>query len=428
MHHVISLILGGGQGKRLFPLTQHRAKPAVPLAGKYRLIDIPISNCLNSGLNRIYVLTQFLGVSLHRHVAHAYRLDHFGGGFVEILAAQQTLDNTGWYQGTADAVRQNMRYLQDDSTNHVLILSGDQLYRMDYRKLVETHQQSNADISIAVIPVKQADAHALGIMRLDETGRVVDFVEKPKTEEALNQVRTREEWIDAHGIRANGRQFLASMGIYLFNRDTLIQLLEHKPAYTDFGKDLFPAAYKQLRVQAHLFDGYWEDVGTIQAYHQASLALTSDDPPFYFHSTEGVVYTRMRFLPASRISGAQISNCLVSDGCIVKEGAKLSRCIIGVRSRIEPNVTLRDTIMTGADRFETDAEREENAREGRPHLGIGAGSLIERAIIDKDCRIGRNVQLINPKQVQEADGAFYYIRDGVICIPKAAIVPDGVGI
>jgi glucose-1-phosphate adenylyltransferase len=419
------LILGGGRGTRLYPLTKHRSKPAVPLAGKYRLIDIPISNCLNSSLNRIYVLTQFLSVSLHRHISHSYKMDHFSGGFVEILAAQQTTESTDWYQGTADAVRQNIRYLQEEHIHDVLILSGDQLYRMDFRKLLDTHRSTNADITIAVIPVQRSEAPALGILRLDEGGRVIDFSEKPKTDAGLDQVRTPSAWLDAKGVPSRGREYLASMGIYLFKRDVLVALLNHRPFYTDFGKDLFPASYRRLHVQAHLFDGYWEDVGTIKAYHQASLALTSDHPPFYFHAPEGVIFTRMRFLPASRVSGAEIEHCLLSDGCIVKDGAKLSRSILGVRSRIERNVTLRDTIVIGADRYETDDQRQENQEAGLPSIGIGEGSVIERAILDKDCRVGRGVRITNEGGVLEADGDFYVIRDGIVCIPKAAAVPDG---
>jgi glucose-1-phosphate adenylyltransferase len=425
MKHIISLILGGGRGSRLYPLTQHRSKPAVPLGGKYRLIDIPISNCLNSGLNRIYVLTQFLSVSLHRHIAHSYKMDHFSGGFVEILAAQQTMESTEWYQGTADAVRQNIKYLQEDWIKEVLILSGDQLYRMDLRKMVETHRGSGADISIAVIPVTRGEAGAFGILRLDDGGRVVDFVEKPQTDEALDHIRTPADWIERKGIPARGRQYLASMGIYLFNRDTLLELLNHQPAYEDFGKHVFPQSYKRLRVQAHLFDGYWEDLGTVKAYHQANLALTTDNPPFYFHTPGGVIYTRMRFLPASRISGARIENCLISDGCIVKQGADLQHSILGVRSRICPNVTMRDTIVIGADAYETDDDRRHNRNINLPDVGIGEGSVIERAIIDKDCRIGRGVKITNIRNLEDDTGPNYVIRDGIVCIPKGQVVADG---
>jgi glucose-1-phosphate adenylyltransferase len=425
MKNVISLILGGGRGSRLYPLTKHRSKPAVPLAGKYRLIDIPISNCLNSGSNRIYVLTQFLSVSLHRHIAQSYKLDQFSQGFVEILAAQQTIESTDWYQGTADAVRQNIRYIQEHWIQEVLILSGDQLYRMDFRKMVEVHRSSHADMTIAVIPVTRGEAKAFGIMRLDERGRVIDFVEKPQSDEALDRVRTSADWIERRGIQARGRQYLASMGIYLFNREVLVEILDVRPPYTDFGKDVFPNAYRKYKVQAHLFDGYWEDLGTIKSYHQANLALAGPNPPFDFHSPEGVIYTRMRFLPASRINGGTVEHCLISDGCIVQDGARLNHSVLGVRSRLGTNITLRDTVMIGADRYETEEERRQNRALGIPDIGIGDGSVIERAIIDKDCRIGRNVRIINRRGLQEDEGEYYTIRDGIVCIPKEATIPDG---
>ena len=428
MKHVISLILGGGRGTRLYPLTKHRSKPAVPLGGKYRLIDIPISNCLNSGFNRMYVLTQFLSVSLHRHIAHTYKFDQFSRGFVEILAAQQTMESTEWYQGTADAVRQNIRYLQEDWIHEVLILSGDQLYRMDYRRMVAAHRGARADMTIAVIPVTRGEAGAFGIMRLDESGRVIDFVEKPQTDADLDRVRTPAEWIERKGIPAHGRQYLASMGIYLFNREVLNELLDVRPHYADFGKHVFPQNYRKYEVQGHLFDGYWEDLGTVKAYHQANLALTGESPPFDFHSHEGVIYTRMRFLPAARINSAAVEHCLISDGCTVEHGAKLSRAVLGIRSRIGPNVTMRDTVMIGADRYETDEDRDHNRTLGQPDFGIGAGSVIERAIIDKDCRIGRNVRITNRRGLEEAEGEHYVIRDGIVCIPKGAAVPDGTAI
>jgi glucose-1-phosphate adenylyltransferase len=376
-------------------------------------------------LNQIYVLTQFLSVSLHRHISHTYKLDQFSQGFVEILAAQQTMESKDWYQGTADAVRQNIRYLQEERYHHVLVLSGDQIYRMDFQEMAKTHLENDADMTISVIPIAEAETPAFGILRLDDVGRVVDFVEKPKDKAQLQAVRTPEAWIEQKGIAARGRQFLASMGIYLFKRDVLFKLLNHKPPFEDFGKHVFPSSYRRYHVQAHLFDGYWEDVGTVKAYHQANLALTGDSPPFYFHAPEGVIYTRMRFLPASRVSSAQIDHCLISDGCLVKEGARLSRSILGVRSRLCPNVTMRDTIMIGADRYETDEERAHNRVLGIPDLGVGEGSVIERAIIDKDCRIGRNVRIINQDGVQDFECETHVVRDGVVCIPKAGVVPDG---
>jgi glucose-1-phosphate adenylyltransferase len=425
MQSVLSLILGGGRGTRLYPLTKLRSKPAVPIAGKYRLIDIPISNCINSGVNRIYVLTQFLSVSLHRHIANTYKFDPFSKGFVEVLAAQQTNEAADWYQGTADAVRQNIRYLQDDGSHLILVLSGDQLYRMDFRQLLKSHEESRADVSIAVLPVDRSQVGGFGILRLDEDGRVAGFVEKPQTDAQVEPLAMPAEWMERRGIASRGRPYLASMGIYLFSREALFQLLSDQPSATDFGKEIFPRSIRTHRVQAHLFDGYWEDVGTVKAYHEANLALASDSPPFDFHSPEGVIYTRMRFLPASRISGATLEQCLVSDGCVVHSGTQITHSVVGVRSRIGHDVTLRDTVMIGADVFETDAERVQNRRRGIPDLGIGDGTVIERAIVDKDCRIGRNVQIRNRRNLEEADGPVYVIRDGVVVIPKGTIVPDG---
>jgi glucose-1-phosphate adenylyltransferase len=424
MKDVLSLILGGGRGTRLFPLTMLRSKPAVPVAGKYRLIDIPISNCLNSGLNRIYVLTQFLSVSLHRHIANTYKFDNFDRGFVEILAAQQTNEAADWYQGTADAVRQNIRYVQEDGAQEVIILSGDQLYRMDFRELQKTHQENKADVTIAVLPVSQEQTPHFGIIQLDETGRVIGFVEKPKAPEQLKPLSISDQWLENRGIQSKGRHFLASMGIYVFNRQTLFELLNLAPRSTDFGKEVFPNSIRTHRVYCHLFDGYWEDLGTIKAYHEANLALASDNPPFNFHSQEGIIYTRMRFLPASRMSGATLEESLVSDGCVIQAGTKISRSVIGLRSRIGSNVTIKDTVFIGADRFETDAERQRNRERSAPDIGVGEGSIIERAILDKDCRIGKNVRIINKKQVENEEGANYVIRDGIVVIPKGIMVPD----
>ena len=425
MRDVLSLILGGGRGTRLFPLTMLRSKPAVPVAGKYRLIDIPISNCLNSGCNRIYVLTQFLSVSLHRHIANTYKFDAFDNGFVEILAAQQTNEAADWYQGTADAVRQNVRYVQEDGARQVLILSGDQLYRMDYRQLLKTHLDGQADVTIAVLPVPRSRVPGFGIVRLDDAGRVAGFVEKPQAEDQLRPFVTPAEWMERRGVASAGREFLASMGTYLFRREALLDLLNAEPGAHDFGREIFPRSLRTHRVQAHLFDGYWEDLGTIQSYHQANLALAGDTPPFDFHSPEGVIYTRMRFLPASRLSGAHVEACLVSDGCVVAPGTRLRRCVIGVRSRIGRDVSLRDTVILGADRFETDAERAANRQKGIPNFLVGDDAVIERAILDKDCRIGRGVRIVNQRGVTDAEGDSYVIRDGIVSIPRGTIVPDG---
>ncbi len=430
MQDVLSLILGGGRGTRLYPLTMLRSKPAVPIAGKYRLIDIPISNCINSGLNRVYVLTQFLSVSLHRHIANTYKFDPFSRGFVEILAAQQTIETSDWYQGTADAVRQNIRYVHEDGCRDVLILSGDQIYRMDFRQLLRTHRDSQAEVTIAVLPVKAEQAAEFGIVRLDEAGRVVGFVEKPKTAEEQAPWRASPEWLERQGIRAPesrlaGRPCLASMGIYLFRREALFNLLNAPPLVTDFGKEVFPRGIREHHVQAHLFDGYWEDVGTVKSYHEASLALAGDNPPFDFHAPEGVIYTRMRYLPASRITAARLDQCLVGDGCLVQDGSDIHRCVLGIRTRVGRNVQLRNSVIIGADRFETALEQADNRRRGVPDLGIGDGTVIDRAILDKDCRIGASVRIVNRDRIQNGEGRNYVISDAIVVIPKGAIVPDG---
>lgn len=423
MKDVVSLILGGGQGTRLYPLTKYRSKPAVPIGGKYRLIDIPISNCLNSGLNRIYVLTQFLSASLHQHITRSYNFDVFGGGFVEILAAQQTMESTRWYEGTADAIRRNMQYIDQPGTREALILSGDQLYRMEYEKLIETHRKNNADITIAVIPVHRSAASSLGIMKLSDEGRVTAFVEKPKTEELLDQHRTPASSIEKNGIAAKGREYLASMGIYLFKKEVLVEHLRD-PLNTDFGKHVIPASIKERKVQGFLFDGYWEDVGTIAAYFDASLLLTEEKPPFYFQSEDGPIFTRRRFLPASKVMSATVKRALLSDGCLLQEGSHVEHSIIGVRSIIGKNATVKDCIIIGADRYETEEERARNTP-AHPAIGIGDGSHIERAIVDKNVRIGRNVRIMNEKKVQECDGPQYCIRDGIVVIAKDAIIQDG---
>src|SRR5262249_52630081 len=330
MDSVLSLILGGGRGTRLFPLTMLRSKPAVPIAGKYRLIDIPISNCINSGLNRVYVLTQFLSVSLHRHIANTYKFDPFSRGFVEVLAAQQTNEGQDWYQGTADAVRQNVRYVHEDRCDDVLILSGDQLYRMDFRHLLQTHRDGRADVPIAVLPVTADNPRHFGITRLDDAGRVVGFVEKPQTAEERAPLAMSDEFLSRRGIEARGRHYLASMGIYLFSREALFHLLNLPPLATDFGKEICPRSIHSHRVQAHVFAGYGEDVGTVKSYQEANLALTADNPPFDFHALEGVIYTRMRYLPASRITGAKLDQCLISDGCVIMRGSTITRSVVGI--------------------------------------------------------------------------------------------------
>jgi glucose-1-phosphate adenylyltransferase len=396
-------------------LTKGRSEPAVPLAGTYRLVDIPISNCLNSGCNRIFVLTQFQSVSLHRHLAQTYKFDPFSQGFVEILAAQQTNEAADWYQGTADAVRQNIRYVQEDGCQEVLILSSDQLYRLDFRLVLHEHRERQADVTIAVAPVRRDQASGLGIVAIDSDLRIRRFIEKPANDQQLEPFRLAPEWFSARRTMARGREYLANMGIYVFSRQVLFDLLAVQPRAADFARDLFPNILEWRRVQAFVFDGYWEDLGTIRSYHSSSLALASDDPSFDFHSAEGVIYTRMRFLPAAQIQGAHLEQCLVSDGCIVRAGARLERCVLGVRSRIGRNAQLKDTVVFGAD-------------ENDPRAGIGEGSVIERAILDRGCQVGRNVRILNRAKVQEADGPYYLIRDGVVVLPSDAVIPDGVEI
>jgi glucose-1-phosphate adenylyltransferase len=422
MNNVVTLVLGGGQGTRLYPLTKVRSKPAVPVAGKYRLIDIPLSNCINSGLNRIYVLTQFNSLSLHRHIRGTYIFDAFDRGFVEILAAQQTLDNPDWYQGTADAVRQNLRHIEDPAIEYVLILSGDQLYRMNFQEMFASHKRSGADVSIAAVPVREEEAAAMGIMRVDASGRVVGFLEKPQTRREVDLVRTDPAWIDAQGVPSRGRDCLANMGIYLFNRRTLLDALE-KTAYRDFGKEVFPATMRTHCVQLHLFDGYWEDIGTIRAFYEANLLLTTREPPFDLTLSGAPIYSRPRFLPPSRIRHATIRQSLVADGCMIEEGANIDNSVIGLRCIIGRDVTIRDSILMGNDYYDPPDEGKPN---GRPPLGIGPGSRVEGAIIDKNCRIGSNVRVVNTNGLANTDeNEFGMIRDGIVVIPKGVTLPDG---
>ncbi len=425
MRNVVTLVLGGGRGTRLYPLTQVRSKPAVPVAGKYRLIDIPLSNCISSGLERIYVLTQFNSVSLHRHIRATYTFDPFSQGFVEILAAQQTLDNSGWYQGTADAVRQNLRYLQQPGIDHVLILSGDQLYRMNFREMLKTHTEAKADVTISAVPVHSSDASGLGIMRLDDSGRVVGFLEKPRTENELALVRTDPAWIDAKGIPSKGRDCLASMGIYLFNRKTLLEVLS-KTDYQDFGKEVFPASMRTRHVQVHLFDGYWEDIGTIKSFFEANLSLADVEPPFDLVLPHRPIYTRARFLPPSRIDGATVTRSLIADGCQIHKGAVIENSVIGLRCLIGRDTVIRNSIVMGNDFYEVPDSLNGDGLEAKPPLGIGPRAHIEGAIIDKNCRIGAGVRIINSEGVETSDEDEYgMVRDGIVCLPKGTSVPDG---
>jgi glucose-1-phosphate adenylyltransferase len=425
MRNTLALVLGGGRGTRLYPLTKYRSKPAVPLAGKYRLIDIPLSNCINSGVNRMYVLTQFNSVSLHRHIRRTYTFDSYSGGFVEILAAQQTNERSDWYQGTADAVRQHFRYLQQPEIDYVLILSGDQLYRMNYAAMLKSHQEADADVTIGAMPVSRQQAQAFGIMRVNDDGRVQGFLEKPKTEPEIELVKTAPEWIDSHGIPSRGRDLLASMGIYLFNRETLLDVLT-KTDYHDFGKEVFPASIRTRHVQMHLFDGYWEDIGTIRSFFDCNLALAAEDPPFDLVSAEAPIYTRARFLPPSRINGATIKNSLISDGCEIEEGTTIENSVIGLRCKIGKNVTIRNSVIMGADEYEKPAQIAQRRATRQPTLGICDGTSIEGAIVDKNARIGSNVRIVNQRKLENTDEeAGAMIRDGIVCIDKGAMLQDG---
>ena len=426
MRNVVTLVLGGGRGTRLHPLTKYRSKPAVPLAGKYRLIDIPLSNCINSELRRIYVLTQFLSVSLHRHIRQTYRFDSFNGGFVEILAAQQTPDKgTDWYEGTADAVRKNVRYIDQHDIDYVLILSGDQLYRMDYRQMLQTHIESKADVTIAAMPVSRKDAGSLGIMRCDETGRVNGFLEKPQTDEEIDLVKMDPAWIDSKGVQSHGRDCLASMGIYIFDRATLVDVL-NKTTYQDFGREVFPAAFRTRHVGVHLFDGYWEDIGTIRSFFEANLSLADANPPFQLMEAESPIYSRSRFLPPSTFDGATISRSIIADGCKIGRGAVIENSIVGLRSIIGENAVVRNSVLMGADEYETEAELQGDAREGMPPIGIGSGSVIDGAIVDKNCRIGEKVFVVNESGVEESpDANDCIIRDGIPVVVKDATLPNG---
>ena len=423
MQDVLAIILGGGRGTRLYPLTRDRSKPAVPLAGKYRLIDIPISNCINSAATRIYVLTQYNSVSLHRHIGRTYHFDNFHRGFVSILAAQQTPGDEQWYQGTADAVRQNLRYFSDPADKDLLVLSGDQLYQMDYRHMLLTHRTSGADITIAVLPVSRQQASSLGILRLDDTGRVASFHEKPGDPAVLDGITTDQEMLRRAGIEAKGRAYLASMGIYLFKQRVLLALLQGD-THMDFGKEVFPCAIDACHVQAHLFDGYWEDIGTIGSFHQANLDLTRPDPPFDFIRRRAPVFTHPRFLAGSHILGADIRQAIIADGCRIEQ-ATIEESVIGVRCLVGRGATIRRSVIMGADLYESEHERTNNDREGVPPVGIGEGCVIEGAIVDKNARIGSGAVITNPHGVQEGEGEWYVIRDGIVVIPRHTTVPAG---
>ncbi len=415
----LAIIMGGGAGTRLFPLTKDRAKPAVPLGGKYRIVDIPISNCLNSGLRSIYLLTQFNTMSLHRHIQASYKFDNFSRSFVDILAAQQTPASSQWYQGTADAVRQNMRYFLERPFDFYLILSGDQLYRMDFRALLHQHIRSGADITLATKPVRRDEVSEFGIMHSGVDRRITRFVEKPADETVLGEMRMSRELLAAIGSADEEEDlYQASMGIYVFNRQVLIECLENN--LVDFGKDVIPNAIKDWHVSAFIYQGYWEDIGTIRAFYKANLDLTDIVPEYSFFEPEAPIYTHPRFLPGSKINGATLRQAIISDGCIISD-AHLERCVVGIRSIIQSGATIRNTIVMGADHFELDLATES----GRPPIGIGRNCVIERTIIDKNARIGDGVIITPEGKPANVDAENYFIRDGIVVIPKNAVIPAG---
>jgi glucose-1-phosphate adenylyltransferase len=418
--NVLSVIMGGGQGTRLFPLTRERSKPAVPLAGKYRLVDIPISNCINSGLKRIYLLTQFNSASLHRHISQSYKFDHFSGGFVEILAAEQTFADTSWYQGTADAVRKNMMHFLNHDADYVLILSGDQLYHMDFRRIIQQHIESYADLTIATMPVLRKDAQSLGIMQINGEKRITRFVEKPKDPAVQDSLRLDRESYEKFGVEGDSEFFLASMGIYVFNRNVLIKLLDN--TLTDFGKHVIPGAIESLRVFSYIFQGYWEDIGTIRSFFEANLDKTTELPRFNFFDMTAPIFTRPRFLPASKINGAAIDHAVISDGCIINH-SRIAHSIVGVRSTIQAGSLLNRVILLGSDYYETGSSIAQNEAMGKPRVGVGSNCRIENAIIDKNARIGNNVVISPAGKPENVDHPLYYIRDGIVIIPKGGVVP-----
>lgn len=414
----LAIIMGGGAGTRLFPLTQQRSKPAVPLAGKYRIVDIPISNCINSDLRRIYVLTQFNSASLHRHIHAAFKFDQFSRSFVEILAAQQTPTDTSWYQGTADAVRQNLRDFLQYPYDYYVILSGDQLYRMDFRDVMQQHVTTKADMTLATIPVSRKDAPSFGIMHTDAQRRVVRFEEKPKDEALLDQLRIPKELLAELGRDPADELFQASMGIYVFNREVLIRALDNDGA--DFGKHIIPGMLKKDRVHSYIFQGYWEDIGTIRAFFDSNLGLTDAVPAFNLFDTVAPIYTHARFLPGSKINGATIRKAIISDGCIIDD-AHIEHAVIGVRSYIKGGTTIRSSIVMGADFYDVDMMN----RGAAPEVGIGRNCTIDHAIIDKNARIGDGVVITPDGKPDHFDGPNYYIRDGIVVVPKGGVIPEG---
>ena len=414
MQDVLAVILGGGVGSRLYPLTMDRAKPAVPLAGKYRLIDIPMSNCFHAGIDKVAILTQFKSVSLHRHIHRTYNRDMFTPGWVQILAAEQTHGSGEWYQGTADAIRKQEVEIREANSQHTLILAGDHLYRMDYTSFLEYHEDSGADVTIAVLPVSREAASALGILKLDEDGEITDFTEKPQTDEAREGFASGDD--PAH-------PYMASMGIYVFNTELLFEMLDSDPG-TDFGRHIIPAAIERKRVMGYIFDGYWEDIGTMRRFYEVNLDMASPLPKFNLYNPKGPIYTRPRFLPGSKIEGGSLHNVLLADGGRIQE-ATIRNSVIGLRSIIGHGVSIQRTILMGADYYESPEERSENERMGRPNIGVGRNCFIEGAIIDKNARIGAGVIVREKPERPDEEHDSWVAREGIVIIPKNAVVPDG---
>ncbi|MEO1095330.1 MAG: glucose-1-phosphate adenylyltransferase [Cyanobacteria bacterium J06638_28] len=426
MKRVLSIILGGGAGTRLYPLTKFRAKPAVSLAGKYRLIDIPVSNCINSDIHKIYVLTQFNSASLNRHISRTYQFSQFSEGFVEVLAAQQTPDSPSWFQGTADAVRKYLWMLDAWDIDEFIILSGDHLYRMDYELFIERHRSTNADITLSVVPIGEKTASSFGLMKIDAAGRVVDFYEKPKGD-ALKQMQVDTTTLGLTSEQATQKPYIASMGIYVFKKQVLVDLLRNNPEQTDFGKEIIPNSAKDYNVQAYLFDGYWEDIGTIEAFYHANLALTMQpQPPFSFYDEDAPIYTRSRYLPPSKLLDCHVTESIIGDGCILKN-CRVNHAVIGLRQRVQEDCVIEDSLLMGADFYEPLSESSRHLTRGKIPIGIGEGSIVRRAIVDKNARIGRNVQIVNKENIEEAEreDLGFYIRSGIVVILKNAVIPDG---
>ncbi len=417
---VVAVILGGGAGSRLFPLTASRSKPAVPIAGKYRLVDIPISNCINSHINRMFVLTQFNSASLNKHIKNTYHFSAFSTGFVDILAAEQTPDNPGWFQGTADAVRQSLRHISNLEFEYILILSGDQLYQMDFSDMLNNHIKNEADISIATIPVDERDAPEFGILKSNQAGMITSFIEKPKKD-------LLPDWVSDTGpdMQQKGKHYLASMGIYIFSKQVLYQLLnEVHPTATDFGKEIIPNSIVSFKVASYQYEGYWTDIGNIHSFFEANISLTDDIPPFNLFDNTKTVYSRARMLPPAKISGTTLEKTLIAEGSIIN-ASRIEQSVVGIRARIGHGTTVVNTYIMGNDYYETIEEMAANTGKGLPMIGIGERCYIKDAIIDKNCRIGNDVRINGGKHLANTDHSLYTVKDGIIVVKKMAILPDG---